>query len=129
MKTSHHRRRYFSLPQKPKSKYGATRVTYDGINFDSKAECEMYKILKADSQTLHVDVHVFVTLPGGLRLNVDFIVYKKCEVEEKGIIEAIEVKGKPDGGFHRMRQLFDETHPLAPMKVFRKTREGEWESL
>lgn len=29
-----------------RNKYGARRVEYDGIKFDSKLECEQYKVLK-----------------------------------------------------------------------------------
>lgn len=105
----------------PRNKYNAKRVTIDGINFDSKSESEYYRMLKLDPEVIHVDCHVPVTLPGGLRLNVDFFVWRKTDKEETGKVEAIEIKGKPDGAFSRMRQLFDECHPLGPMQVYRKT--------
>lgn len=101
------------------NKYNAKKVNQDGITFDSKAEHEMYQLLKADRDTLHIDCHVPVTLPGGLRFNIDFVVYKKTE-NDTGRIEAIEVKGHPTQDFKRMLKLFNETHPLAPLQVFRK---------
>lgn len=112
----------------PQNKYNAKKEVVDGIKFDSGAEAEFYRRLKQDPEVIHVDCHVPVTLPGGLRLNVDFMVYRKAAQEETVRVEAIEVKGKPDAGFVRMRKLFDECHPLGPMQVYRKSR-SKWESI
>lgn len=99
------------------NKFNAKRVEYDGIKFDSLAECEFYKLLKLDKNVVHIDCHVPVTLPGGIRLNIDFIVYK---VErDKHLVEAYEVKGVEQQSFKRLRKQFDQIHPLAPLKVFK----------
>ncbi len=115
------------------NKYHAISVTIDGIRFDSKSEAEMYQLLKADVATLHIDCHVPVTLPGGLRFSIDFLVWKKTVSvgetgEEVGHVEAIEVKGFATQDFKRMRKLFDETHPLSPLIVFKKSG-GRWENI
>lgn len=89
---------------------------------------EMFKLLKADQDTDHIDVHVPVTLPGGIRLNVDFIVWKKFNSTKSNVPEAIEVKGFSTIDFNRMRKLFDAFHPLSPLRVFRK-KGGKWENL
>ena len=102
-------------------KYNAKRTTIDGINFDSLAEAEYYQLLKKDPEIIHVDCHVPFTLHGGLRLNVDFLVWKKTSTEETGRVEAHEVKGYETPDFKRMRKLFDESHPLAPMIVIKKS--------
>ena len=98
-----------------KHKFNAIPKVVDGIRFDSTAEAEFYSALKSDPSVFHVDCHVPLTLSAGLRLNVDFLVYRKDE-----FVEAIEVKGKETSEFKRMRKLFDATHPLAPLKVFQK---------
>lgn len=93
----------------------STKSEYDGIKFDSLVERDYYLILKSDPDVIHIDCHVVLTMAGGVRLNVDFIVYYN-----DSSIEVVEVKGviKPD--FKRLRQLFDETHPLGPMRVVQK---------
>lgn len=103
-----------------KNKYNAVATFRYGIRFDSKAELEYYEYLKTNPEVIHVDVHVPVTLTGGIRYNIDFLVYKKTKDEETGRISAHEYKGKPTADFVRMRKLFDETHPLSPLKVVTK---------
>lgn len=93
----------------------SVRTEYHGIKFDSLTELEYYKILKLDPDVLHVDCHVILTLAGGVRLNVDFIVYYN-----DSSIEAVEVKGMVKQDFKRLRQLFDETHPLGPLRVMQR---------
>ena len=115
----------FQLPKK-KPKFGAKKCEIDGINFDSLAEGSWYLDLKRDPEVFHIDCHVPVTLPAGIRLNVDFIVYRK--VGDVVSIEANEVKGSESLEFKRMRKLFDEFHPLAPLKVIRKVN-GRWVAI
>lgn len=125
-----------------RNKYNARKTEIDGIKFDSLAEGEMYQLLKRDPEVRHIDCHVPVTLPGGVRLNIDFIVHKfghmakTTRLEQNGEIthfhdwqiEAIEVKGKATPDFKTKRKLFDQFHPLAPLKVYRKTGK-RWESI
>lgn len=105
---------------KKKNKFNAVKKVIDGITFESLAEAEMYQLIKPDYD--HVDCHVPVSLPGGLRLNIDFIGWKGTTGE------AIEVKGKLCDSFVRMRKLFDAFHPLAPLKVYRKNGNG-WDCI
>ncbi len=105
------------------SKYHAVKVKLDGFTFDSLAEADMYQILKLDPEVLHIDVHPKLSLTNGVTLKVDFLVWK-----ENGTSEAIEVKGFETQDFKTKRKLFDQFHPLAPLKVFRKTRAG-WEVI
>jgi len=135
-----------------KSKYNAVRCEIDGHKFDSKIEAEYYRELKADPTVLHVDVHPTVTLAGGVRFRPDFLVWRgtlegnrqlhRFEVAPgmfevvpepwdksfKGYLEVIEIKGVITPDFRTKRKLFDQFHPLAPLKVFRKTRKG-WEAI
>lgn len=104
-------------------KYNAQPKIIDGIRFDSTTEANYYLILKDDSSVLHIDCHVPLTLVGGLRLNVDFLVYRQDET-----VEAIEIKGVETSEFKRMRKLFDSTHPLAPLNVFKK-KGKQWVKL
>jgi len=102
------------------NKYNAVAKVVDGIRFSSLAEAELYELLKADKDTLHIDCHIPVSLPGGLRFNLDFIVWKKDSDSETGLIEAIECKGFETEVFKKLRKVFDDFHPLSPLKVFRK---------
>lgn len=45
-----HRRQDARIVSKPRSKYGAVKVTLDGMTFDSKAEAERYQALKAQER-------------------------------------------------------------------------------
>lgn len=109
--------------QRRPQKYNNQPRIVDGIRFDSTAEAEFYKLLKSDSAVDHVDCHVKTTLPEGLTLNVDFLVYYKT-----GAVEALEVKGIETRDFKLKRKLFDQTHPLAPLKVFKK-QGSKWVNL
>ena len=107
---------------KKTNKYNAKKCEYNGIQFDSLMEKEYYEILMADDRVFHIDCHVPVTLPGGLRLNIDFIAWY-------GVVpKAVEVKGKATSDFKRMRKLFDNTHPLAPLEVWTKSN-GVWKTI
>jgi len=106
-----------------RSKYGAVRVETDGVKFASKSEEAFYQMLKLDPAVLHIDCHVPVTLPGGVRYALDFLVWKK-----DGPPEAIEVKGFVTQGFRIQRKLFDQFHPLSPLRVFKRMR-GKWHSI
>lgn len=107
------------------NKYGAKKCEAEGIKFDSLAEREYYLLLKADQDVKHIDVHPTVTLHGGIRYKPDFIVWYGFGGDVWQ--EAVEVKGAAKAEFRRLRKLFDSSHPLAPLKVVRKTRTGwEW---
>lgn len=107
---------------KKNSKYCAVRQQIDGFKFDSKAEASMYLDLKSDPNVQHIDIHPKVSLPGGVTLSVDFIVWRESGPE------AIEVKGFETQDFKTKRKLFNQFHPLAPLQVLKKTRAG-WESI
>ena len=103
-----------------KNKFHAVRTVRHGISFDSIGEADYYDYLKLDASILHIDVHVPVTLLGGVRLNVDFFVYRKTDKEGLGILEVHEFKGRVLPEFVRLRKIFDEVHPLSPLKVISK---------
>lgn len=108
---------------KKKSKYNAVRCEVDGIKFDSRAEGEFYKLLKSISEVKHIDVHPTVTLPGGIRYKPDFMVYL-----HDNRIAFYEVKGAVSQDFRRMRKLFDASHPMGPLQVWRKAGK-RWEKI
>jgi len=121
-------REFESLKNKttPKrNKFNAVATKVDGIRFDSLAEAAYYEALKLDPEVTHIDCHVPVTLTGGLRLSVDFIVWRLK------VPEAVEIKGKETNEFKRMRKLFDAVHPLAPMLVLKRRYGGlgGWERI
>lgn len=107
---------------KPGNKFKAVRCEMDGIRFDSLAEKDFYALMKASKGVVHIDVHPTVTLPGGIRYRPDFIVWR-----QEGP-EAFEIKGVIKTEFRQVRKLFDQFHPLAPLRVYRRTRKG-WEVL
>lgn len=108
-----------------KNKYNAVATKIENMRFDSKAEATFYAETKLDPEVTHIDHHVIVTLPGNIRYELDFIVWRGRTPE------AVEVKGKATTEFNRMRKLFDAFHPLAPMKVLRRRRghAGGWDLI
>jgi hypothetical protein len=99
----------------------------DGIKFDSKMEMEYYQILKVDSDIIHIDCHVPVTLPGGVRYKVDFIVWENTPstMIHGGVTpRAIEIKGRIMSDFRTKRKLFDNCHPLDLTVLTKKN--GKW---
>lgn len=123
-----YRKELRAIISKKRNKYGAIKTEVDGIKFDSKMEAEYYQILKASPETIHIDCHVPVTLPGGIRYKVDFIVWEKYDLNpDYGDIKprAIEIKGKVTQDFRTKRKLFDAFHPLRPLEVYTK-KSGKW---
>lgn len=118
-----------------KSKYNAKKCSIDGISFDSLAEGDFYRLLIADELTSHVDCHVALTLPGGVRYKIDFLLWKKsyCNIHDKNdscvtVPEAIEIKGMSTESFKIKRKLFDAFHPLKPLNVYKRVGK-RWESI
>ena len=103
------------------SKYGSQKIQEDGFTFGSKIEHEYYQLLKLQQRAgliKHIDVHPTVTLSGGIRWKLDFMVYHG--IVNNGKIELIDVKGFETEGFRIKRKLFDAAHPLAPLIVVKK---------
>ena len=127
--TTEQYKHFVATGQRPESapkanKYGATRVTKDGLKFDSRVEADRYGFLKTAAGVRWVDVHPVFTLPGGIRYRADFCVWS---LDGPPLVE--DVKGaKPGTDFWRIKQLFDASHPLSPLMVVRR-RKGEWESI
>ncbi len=101
--------------------------TYGGVVFDSLAERDKYIELINDPLTIWIDCHVAVSLPGGLRFKIDFIVWRRtfCKIHDRNDAccpapEAIEVKGVATSDFKIKRKLFNEFHPLKPLSVIRR---------
>ena len=117
---------------KKPTKYNAKRCEIEGIPFDSLAEGDFYRFLKADSNVLHVDCHVAITLPAGVRYRVDFIAWYKTmcldHLVKDGcspMARAIEVKGVVSEAFRIKRRQFDQFHPLRPLQVVKRVH-GRW---
>ena len=97
-----------------KTKFNAVKVEYDGRKFDSKLECNIYKVLKErltpnytiDFQPSFVlqekfefDGHVIRPIT----YKADFVIYKDSETEAKAVIDA---KGMETNEFKIKRKLF-----------------------
>ena|SRR5215204_1360182 len=98
-----------------KSKFNAVKCESDGIKFDSKMEMEFYHQLKLDPEVEHIDFHVGLMLPGGVKYRVDFIAWYR-----DGRIRPVEVKGSVESDFRIKWKLFNQFHPLAPLEVIKK---------
>jgi len=81
-----------AFPDTPKpNKFGAKKVEYDGIRFDSKAEGQYYLYLKlkqASGELKYFLRQVPFDLPGGIKARIDFM-----EVDKNGSIKFTDVKG------------------------------------
>ena len=97
-----------------KTKFNAVKVEYDGRKFDSKLECNIYKVLKErltpnykiDFQPSFVlqekfefDGHIIRPIT----YKADFVIYKDSETEAKAVIDA---KGMETNEFKIKRKLF-----------------------
>jgi DNA repair exonuclease SbcCD nuclease subunit len=95
---------------KPKSKYRATRCTYYGLKFASKAERDYYRILKHLQQKGEIDIillQVPFYLPGSTKFVADFLVISK----KKNAVEVHEVKGLETPAWKIKKRLFLEAFP------------------
>ena len=104
-------------------KYNAQKTKVNGHTFDSKAESEYFGLLKLKiraGEIKYIDVHPVVSLPGGIRWKLDFFIYYP-----DGKIEAIDIKGFETQVFKMKQKLFNQFHPLAPLKVITK-KGGSW---
>lgn len=97
-----------------KTKFNAVKVEYDGRKFDSKLECNIYKVLKErltpnykiDFQPSFVlqekfefDGHIIRPIT----YKADFVIYKDSETEAKAVIDA---KGMETNEFKIKRKIF-----------------------
>lgn len=95
-----------------KTKFNAVKVEYDGRKFDSKLECNIYKVLKERltpnykigfqpsfvlQEKLEFDGHVIRPII----YKADFVIYK--DIEAKAVIDA---KGMETNEFKIKRKLF-----------------------
>ena len=109
-----------------KSKYHAVPVDWDGIRFDSTAEAAYYGQLRLRlkaGEIAHVDVHPVVSLPGGVRWKLDFLVWPA----DSSAPYYVDVKGVVTQDFRTKRKLFEGCHP-ARLLVVKKAGKG-WEEL
>lgn len=105
-----------------------------GLTFDSLTEERRYDWLIAQPEIVHVDVHPILQLPHGIRYQADFCVHFAplgggfmpcCRVED------VKSKRGMTTEFRRLKRIFDQTHPFAPLVVVQwiskqwKTTEGE----
>ena len=95
-----------------KTKFNAVKVEYDGRKFDSKLECNIYKVLKErltpnykiDFQPSYVLQEKFEFDGHTIRpitYKADFVIYK--DIEAKAVIDA---KGMETNEFKIKRKLF-----------------------
>lgn len=97
-----------------KTKFNAVKVEYDGRKFDSKLECNIYKVLKERltpnykigfqpsfvlQEKFEFDGHVIRPIT----YKADFVIYKDSETEAKAVIDA---KGMETNEFKIKRKLF-----------------------
>jgi len=109
------------------NKYKAKPTIVDGIKFPSMAEAEYYRLCKARPEVVHIDTHVAVTMPYGegdkrevIRYKIDLILWIQDHESIRPRPEAHEVKGMETADFKIKHKIFNATHPLAPLKVFKK---------
>jgi hypothetical protein len=105
----------FIPPEKKRSKYNAQKRKVDNIIFDSIAEANYYgklKGLKQSGEILHIDIHPVFTLTASIKYIADFMIFYK-----NGKIEVIDVKGMKTRDFKLKEKLFNEIHPLKPLKI------------
>ena len=101
--------------KKPEHKFHAVRSEMDGIKFDSRMALEFYRVQKLDPDVLHIDTHVSLTLPCGIKYRVDFLIWYK-----DNRIRPVEVKGVIESDFRIKWKQFNLSHPLAPLEVIQK---------
>ena len=97
-----------------KTKFNAVKVEYDGRKFDSKLECNIYKVLKERltpdykigfqpsfvlQEKFAFDGHIIRPIT----YKADFVIYKDSETEAKAVIDA---KGMETNEFKIKRKLF-----------------------
>ena len=97
-----------------KTKFNAVKVEYDGRKFDSKLECNIYKVLKERltpnykigfqpsfvlQEKFEFDGHIIRPIT----YKADFVIYKDSETEAKAVIDA---KGMETNEFKIKRKLF-----------------------
>lgn len=97
-----------------KTKFNAVKVEYDGRKFDSKLECNIYKVLKERltpnykigfqpsfvlQEKFEFDGHIIRPIT----YKADFVIYKDSETEAKAVIDA---KGMETNEFKIKRKIF-----------------------
>ncbi len=100
-----------------KSKYNAVPTECDGHRFDSKMEARRYeqlKLLIRAGEVKYVDIHPVFWLASGVKYEADFLVYYS-----NGTIEVEDVKGFETSDFKIKAKLFNQIHPLAPLKIIK----------
>ena len=93
-----------------------------GLTFDSLTEERRYDALKENPRVVHIDVHPIFQLPHGIRYTADFLIHFRdgyCRVED------VKSRAADTTEFRRLKQIFDTSHPFAPLYVVR-WRDGEW---
>ncbi len=100
-----------------------------GVTFASLTEERRYDWLMAQPDTEHVDVHPIFTLPHGIRYHADFLVH--LDLSYLGFTQlqmrAEDVKSKRSmtTAFKRLKAIFDDSHPWAPLWIVQWI-DGRW---
>ena len=101
--------------RRPRHKFNATRVEFDGIRFDSKKEASYYKRLKLRQQS--GDILFFLRqvpfhLPGGVRYVVDF-----QEFHADGTVHFVDVKGMQTPEFKAKKKMVEALYRPVEIKI------------
>lgn len=100
------------------NKYGNKRVTVDGKNFQSGAEGTYYAQLQIEERAgliKKIRTQVKIWLTPSTKHNCDFVVFDI----KRGIDIAREYKGKEDGRWLTLMQLYKDFAPL-PIQIIKK---------
>lgn len=98
------------MSRQHKHKYGAVKVEFDGIRFDSKKEGKYYNELKLRVQAGEVIFFLRQTpfhLPGGTTYRVDF-----QEFHSNGTVHFVDVKGFKTKEFIRAKKQVEDIYPV-----------------
>jgi hypothetical protein len=97
------------------------------------AYCAELHLQMGSGEILKYEVHPMVMVVPGIHYRPDFAVWDHLPNAPFHSVEYIEIKGKVTEGFPRVRELFDQNHPAAPLRVLRgkqrKNGTWEWKSL
>ncbi len=103
---------------KPRHKFNAVKVEYDGIRFDSKLEGDYYlhlMKLKAAGQVVQFLRQVPFHLPGGVRYVVDFM-----EMWANGALVFTDTKGIETPDFIMKKKLVEDLYRPITINIVKR---------
>lgn len=122
----------------PFNKFGAKKVTIDGIKFDSEMEAKYYQLLKereANRWVFNIKVHPRYVVQEAFDKNgkhyneiayeADFEFNTICPYK----VHIVDVKGFPTDDFKILRKLFEFKYPQYELEVLKYSVKTGWVSL